>query len=97
MAGLDGIANKIHPDKNGFGPIDDNVFNWPKAKQDKLKSIPTNLHDALMALKKDHEYLLKGGVFSKELINSWIELKMKEVEAVNNRPHPYEMSLYYNL
>jgi glutamine synthetase len=97
MAGLDGIQNQINPEKQGFGPIDDNVFNWPKAKQDKLKSLPTNLYDALMALKKDHEYLLKGGVFSKELIDSWIELKLKEVEAVNNRPHPYEMNLYYNL
>jgi len=96
MAGLDGILNKIHPDKLGFGPFDDNVFNWPKAKQDKLKSIPTNLTDALAALKKDNAYLLSGGVFSLELINSWIDIKTKEIDAVNNRPHPYEMNLYYN-
>ena len=97
MAGLDGVINKIHPDKHGFGPVDENVFNWPKAKQNKLKSIPTNLEDALIALQKDNEYLLKGGVFSKELLNSWIELKTKDVDAINHRPHPYEMNLYYNL
>jgi len=97
MAGLDGIINKIHPIEQGYGPYDDNVFNWPKKMQDELKSIPTNLRDALNALKKDHEYLLNGGVFSEELIQSWIDLKMKEVEAVENRPHPYEMTLYYNL
>jgi len=96
LAGIDGIINKIHPDKNGFGPFDDNVFNWPKAKQNRLKSIPTNLTDALLALKKDNAYLLAGGVFSKELISSWIDIKTKEIDAVNNRPHPYEMNLYYN-
>ncbi|MBP7562830.1 MAG: glutamine synthetase, partial [Candidatus Cloacimonetes bacterium] len=78
-------------------PYDDNVFNWPKKMQDELKSIPTNLEDALLALKSDHEYLLAGDVFNKELIESWIEIKMKEVNAVDQRPHPYEMNLYYNL
>ena len=97
MAGLDGIANKFMPNEHGYGPYDVNVASMPKAKQDKLKSIPTNLKDALLALKKDHAYLLAGGVFSEELINSWIDLKMKEVEAVQNRPHPYEMALYYNM
>jgi len=50
----------------------------------------------LEALKKDHEFLLKGGVFSKDLIKCWIERKMvTEVEAIKNRPHPYEFQLYY--
>jgi glutamine synthetase len=97
MAGLDGIINKIHPTELGFGPYDDNVFNWPKAMQDELKSIPTSLAAALEALKTDHEYLLAGEVFNKELIQAWIDLKTKEVNAINNRPHPYEMNLYYNL
>jgi len=96
MAGLDGIQNKINPTENGFGPFDDNVFNWPKPKQDKLKALPTNLEEALNALKKDNDYLKKGGVFTDELIATWIELKMKEVNAIANRPHPYEMNLYYN-
>lgn len=97
MAGLDGIKNRIHPNELGYGPYDDNVFNWPKAMQDQLRSIPTNLEDALLALKADHEYLLAGDVFNKELIDAWIDIKMKEVHAVGHRPHPYEMNLYYNL
>jgi len=96
MAGLDGIQSRINPIEEGYGPFDDNVFNWPKKQQDKLKSLPTSLPEALLALKKDYSYLLKGHVFTEELINSWIELKQKEADAVNNRPHPYEMNLYYN-
>ncbi len=98
MAGLDGIQNKILPTKeNGYGPFDDNVFAWPDEKKDMLESIPESLEEALQALKEDHEYLLKGDVFNKELIDSWIKEKMKEVVAVKNRPHPFEMSLYYSL
>ncbi len=98
MAGLDGVKNGILPDEaNGFGPHDDNVFDWPQAQQDALESIPTTLEESLKALQKDHDYLLEGGVFGRELIESWIEEKMKEVVAVRNRPHPFEMNLYYNL
>lgn len=97
MAGLDGIKNKIDPSEHGFGPHDDNVFNWPEEKQEKLEAIPTSLEDALEELSKDHDYLLQGGVFNKELIESWIKLKSKEAEAVRNRPHPYEMNLYYGV
>jgi len=98
MAGLDGIENKIMPTpENGYGPFDDNVFTWPEKKQAKLKSIPTSLEMALEELKKDHAYLLKGDVFNMELINSFIEEKAKEIVAVRNRPHPFEMNLYYSL
>ncbi|PID29041.1 MAG: type I glutamate--ammonia ligase [Candidatus Cloacimonadota bacterium] len=98
MAGLDGIKNKIMPTpENGYGPFDDNVFAWSDEKKQQLHAIPSNLEGALKALKEDHEYLLEGGVFNKELIESWIDEKMKEVNAVNNRPHPFEMDLYYNL
>jgi len=98
MAGLDGIKNKIMPTpENGFGPFDDNVFKWSQEKQDTLSSIPTSLEEALEALKDDHDYLLAGEVFNTELIESWIREKMKEVIAVRNRPHPYEMNLYYSL
>ncbi len=98
MAGLDGIKHKIMPTKeNGYGPFDDNVFKWSEEEQAKLYSIPTSLEEALEALKQDHDYLLEGDVFNKELIESWIKEKMKEVVAVRNRPHPYEMNLYYSL
>jgi glutamine synthetase len=98
MAGLDGVRNGILPDEeNGFGPHDDNVFDWPAERQAGLTPIPTTLEEALAALQDDHQYLLAGGVFGHELIDSWIEEKMKEVVAVRNRPHPFEMNLYYNL
>jgi glutamine synthetase len=98
MAGLDGIKNKIMPTKeNGYGPFDDNVFKWSDEKQNQLHAIPTSLEEALEALQEDNEYLLAGDVFNKELIQSWITEKMKEVVAVRNRPHPFEMNLYYSL
>jgi glutamine synthetase len=96
LAGLDGIKHKIDPTKNNFGPYDDNVFAWPEKKKATLASIPANLKEALEALKEDHAYLTANGVFNEELIESYIQLKLKEHEAVNNRPHPYEMVLYYN-
>ena len=98
MAGLDGVLNRILPDEqNAYGPHDGNVFNWTQQQQDRLASIPTTLEEALEALNEDHEFLLEGGVFSRELIDSWIEEKKKEVIAVRNRPHPFEMNLYYSL
>jgi glutamine synthetase len=98
MAGLDGVRNRILPDaQNGFGPFDENVFDWSAEKQARLGSIPKSLEEALGALRDDHAYLLDGGVFSHGLIDSWIEEKMKEVVAVRDRPHPYEMNLYYAL
>lgn len=98
MAGLDGVRRGILPDEsNGFGPHDDNVFDWPEARQERLASIPTTLEQALVALSEDHDYLLEGGVFGRGLIDSWIGEKTKEVVAVRNRPHPFEMNLYYSL
>ena len=98
MAGLDGIKNRILPNQqNGFGPFDDNIFDWSEDKQAELTSIPESLEEALEALDSDHDFLLEGGVFSTELIKSWAKEKMKEVVAVRNRPHPFEMNLYYNL
>ena len=98
MAGLDGVKNRILPnDENAFGPFDDNVFDWPEAEQARLRAIPSSLEEAMEALQEDHEYLLAGGVFNSELIDSWVEEKYKEAVAVRNRPHPFEMNLYYNL
>ncbi|MDX9869680.1 MAG: glutamine synthetase beta-grasp domain-containing protein [Candidatus Cloacimonadales bacterium] len=97
MAGLDGIKNQIHPNELGYGPYEDNIRSWAKAMQEALKAMPTSLEEALVALKQDFQYLLAGDVFTKEFINIWIEQKMSEVDAINHRPHPYEMSLYYNL
>ncbi len=98
MAGLDGIKNKIMPTpENGYGPFDDNVFKWSEEKKSRLQSVPSSLEEALSELKKDYKYLLEGDVFNEELIESWIKEKTKEVIAVKNRPHPFEMNLYYSL
>lgn len=97
MAGLDGIKNKIDPAKYNLGPFDDNVFAWSEEKKATLLSIPTDLADAMQALQDDHAFLIDGGVFNEDLIQSHIKLKMAEYTAVNNRPHPHEMTLYYNL
>jgi glutamine synthetase len=97
MAGLDGIKNKLNPNDFNFGPFDDNIFAWSEEKKATLSSVPASLEEALQALKEDHEYLLAGDVFNVELIEAHINEKMKEVKAVNNRPHPYEMNLYYNV
>jgi len=98
MAGIDGIKNKIDPIKEGFGPYDINVFTLPKAELEKIKSLPTSLFEALEALKKDHAFLLEGDIFSEQLIETWTDYKIQnEYNEVRNRPHPYEMSLYYDL
>jgi glutamine synthetase len=98
MAGIDGVKKKILPTReNGLGPYDDNIYSWSEEKKAKLLSIPTSLEEALDALKEDHDYLLDGGVFDEELLDSWIIEKTKDVLAVRNRPHPFEMNLYYSL
>ncbi len=97
MAGLDGIKNQINPTEHNLGPFDDNVFSWSEEKKAQLASIPANLEEAMQALREDHEFLLAGGVFNEELIESHIKMKLAEHKAVNDRPHPHEMALYYNL
>ena len=98
LAGIDGIKKKIDPTKAGFGPIDENVFVLPQNERDKIASIPTTLKEALDALNEDHQFLLEGGVFTKDILEVWKDQKLnKEYNEVRNRPHPYEMSLYYDV
>ncbi len=97
MAGLDGIKNQINPSDFNLGPFDDNVFAWPEEKKATLSSIPGSLPEAMQALMDDHEFLLAGNVFNEELIASHIKMKLAEHDAVNNRPHPHEIVLYYNM
>jgi glutamine synthetase len=61
----------------------------------KIKPLPASLKEALDTLQADHQYLLEGGVFTPDFINIWTERKMKDYYEVRNRPHPYEMNLYY--
>ena len=98
MAGLDGIKNRIDPTENGFGPIDQNIFAWTDEQRATIKSLPASLNEALHAIEADHDFLTAGGVFSEELIKQWVEYKRnQEYYAVRNRPHPYEMSLYFDV
>lgn len=98
MAGIDGVIHQIDPIKEGFGPYDINIFNMPKAEQDKIKSLPASLKEALDALADDHDFLLAGEIFSEQLIETWIDYKLnKEFNEVRRRPHPYEISLYYDV
>ena len=97
MAGLDGIKNKIDPTKNGFGPINKNIYHLPEAEKAKIKSVPSSLSESLAALEKDHKFLTQGKVFSEAFIQNWIDYKTSnEVDPVRIRTHPYEMYLYYD-
>lgn len=93
MAGLDGIANKIHPGD----AMDMNLYELPEAQLKKVPHVCGSLREALNALEKDHAFLLKGNVFSKDMIESYIALKMEEVLAWETRPHPVEFEMYYSV
>lgn len=97
MAGLDGIRGNLDPTALGFGPFDENVFHWPEEKRAKIKPMPDTLTGALDALKADHEYLLQGGVFSRDLVETWIARKTREAREIESRPHPFEFEMYYSL
>jgi glutamine synthetase len=97
MAGLDGIKSRIDPTEGGFGPFDENIFNWSPERRAGIKGLPTSLKEALDALAIDHEFLLAGEVFPEELIHDWTASKMAEHSAVQTRPHPYEMEIYFDV
>lgn len=97
MAGLDGIRRKLDPSALGFGPVDEDVFSWPPEKRASIKALPTSLGQAIDALEADDAFLLEGGVFSEDLIRRWIERKRREERDVLDRPHPFEIELYYDL
>jgi glutamine synthetase len=94
MAGLDGIQNKTDPGK----PMDVNLYDLESRELKKVKNVPSSLDEALDHLEKDHEFLLKGGVFTEDLVEEWISYKRsKEVDAIRLRPHPYEFVLYHDI
>jgi glutamine synthetase len=94
MAGLDGVVNKIDPGK----PVDKDLYELPAAEAKKIKQLPGSLDVVLDNLEKSHDWLLKGGVFTKDLIDTWIEYKRKnEVDAIRLRPHPWEFAMYYDI
>ena len=94
MAGLDGIQNKIDPG----GPLDKDLYDLPPEEKALVPQVPGSLAAALDALEQDHEFLLKGDVFTQDVIDIWISYKREnEVLALDLRPHPYEFFLYYDI
>ncbi|MBM3502691.1 MAG: type I glutamate--ammonia ligase [Alphaproteobacteria bacterium] len=93
MAGLDGIENKIHPGD----PIDKNLYDLPPEELKKVPSVCGSLREALGQLDKDRAFLKKGGVFSDDLIDGYIELKWEEVYKFEHTPHPIEFQMYYSV
>ncbi len=92
MAGLDGIQNKIHPGD----PADKNLYDLPPEEDAKIPTVCASLDEALAALDKDREFLTRGGVFSNDWIDAYIDLKMEEVNKVRMTTHPVEFDLYYS-
>ena len=93
MAGLDGIQNKIHPGE----PLDKDIYGLSPEELSKVPSACGSLEEALNALKADHEFLMKGDVFTQDVIDTWIAYKKKaELEPIRLRPVPYEFALYYD-
>lgn len=92
MAGLDGIQNKMHPGE----AADKNLYDLPPEEEAQIPTVAENLEVALQALKDDHEFLLKGDVFTKDMLEAFIALKEEEVQRVNVTVHPVEFDLYYS-
>ncbi len=93
MAGLDGIENKIHPGD----PIDKNLYDLPPEELEKVPTVCGSLREACESLDADRAFLKKGNVFSDDAIDSYLELKMEEVERFEMMPHPIEFDMYYSI
>jgi glutamine synthetase len=94
MAGLDGIQERIDPGM----PVDKDLFELPAEELEAIPSVPGSLDEALDALEADHGFLLKGGVFTEDVIETWIDYKRRqECDPVRLRPHPWEFALYYDV
>ena len=94
LAGLDGVKNKIEPP----APVDIDLFDLEPEEAAKVPQVPGSLEGALAALEADHDYLLAGGVFTEDLIDTWISYKrLNEVDPIRLRPHPWEFMMYYDI
>ncbi len=94
MAGLDGVQNKMDPGE----PLDKNIYDLPPQEAKKVQQVPGSLEESLKALEKDHAFLKRGGVFTDDLIQTYLEYKWKkEVDPVRLRPHPWEFYLYFDI
>jgi glutamine synthetase len=94
LAGLDGIKNKIEP----IAPVDKDLYELPPDEHAAVPQVPGSLSAVLDSLEADHDYLTVGGVFTPDLIETWIAYKRSaEIDPIRLRPHPYEFELYYDI
>jgi glutamine synthetase len=93
MAGLDGVKNKINPGD----AIDFDLYEASESQLKNLSTVSTSLEDALDSLEKDHDFLIQDGVFTKDQISGYIDLKREEVSKLNNTTHPIEFDMYYSV
>lgn len=94
LAGLDGIQNRIEPP----APVDKDLYDLPPEELAMVPQVPASLEQALDALEADNDFLKAGGVFTDDLIETWVEYKRKnEIDALRLRPHPYEFTMYYDI
>ncbi len=94
MAGLDGVMNRIDPGD----PLDKDIYDMDPEELKNVPSTPGSLNEAIKALADDHEYLLKGDVFTEDVVETWINYKIdKEIKPMALQPHPYEFALYYDV
>lgn len=94
MAAIDGIQNKLHPGH----PLDRDIYDMPPEELADVPKAPASLEEALAALESDHDFLLRGDVFTDDVIATWLAWKRdREIAPMRLRPHPYEFCLYYDL
>ena len=93
MAGLDGVINKIHPGD----AMDKNLYDLPPEEEAEIPKVAGSLDEALAALSEDREFLTRGGVFTDDAIDAYIDLRKEEMDRVRMTPHPVEFELYYSV
>ena len=95
LAGIDGVRKKLVPPD----PVDEDIYDYvASGRGADLKSTPSSLEDALIALEKDHDFLIQDQIFTADMLEKWIRIKRKEeLEYINLRPHPSEFILYFNV
>jgi len=93
MAAIDGIENKLNPGE----PFDKDIYSLPPEELQNIPQLPGSLEESLKTLEEDYEFLLKGGVFTEEFIQMWIESKKEEINKMKFTPHPLEFELYFDI
>lgn len=97
MAGIDGIRREIEPSDHGFGPVDRNLYEMSAEELSEIRSVPGSLEESLQALENDHAYLLEGGVFTSDVLESFVNFKRGQSDEVRLRPAPIEFAFYYDV